>query len=72
MGIHITKEQVPLLYADVLKEVNRLLTISDEIRVTVQQVFPAQTEKVAIPKPSTPGAAEAEIVANRPNVAVSF
>ena len=59
MGIHITKEQDPLLYADVLKEVSRLLTISDEIRVTVQQVFPAQTEKVIPPKPSSPGAPSA-------------
>ena len=48
MGIYITKAQDPELYNDTLLEVQRLLTISEEIRVTVKKVTadtPAKTEK---------------------------
>ena len=48
MGIHITKAQDPDLYNDSLDEVHRLLTISEEIRVTVKKVTsdtPTKTEK---------------------------
>jgi len=48
MGIHITKAQDPDLYNDALQEVQRLLTISEEIRVTVKKVTadtPPKTEK---------------------------
>ncbi|MBS9525857.1 phospholipase D family protein [Litoribacter alkaliphilus] len=38
MGIHFTKEEDPELYEDTMAEVQRLLTISDEIRVTVKKV----------------------------------
>ena len=38
MGIYITKEQDPELYHDIAEEVQRLLTISKEIRVTVTTV----------------------------------
>jgi phosphatidylserine/phosphatidylglycerophosphate/cardiolipin synthase-like enzyme len=38
MGIHITKEGDPELYKDTFEEVQRLLTISEEIRVTVQKI----------------------------------
>lgn len=38
MGIHISKEQDPELYSATADEVQRLLTISDEIRVTVQKM----------------------------------
>jgi len=38
MGIHITKEADPELYKDTFDEVQRLLTISEEIRVTVQKI----------------------------------
>lgn len=40
MGIHLTKAHDPELYASVIEEAQRLLTISAEIRVTVQQVLP--------------------------------
>lgn len=57
MGIYITKAQDPELYNDTLQEVQRLLTISEEIRVTVKKVTadtPAKTEKKSIEvKPST-------------------
>lgn len=43
MGIHISKTQDPELYAAVSEEAQRLLTISTEIRVTVQQVLPANS-----------------------------
>lgn len=39
MGIHITKVGDPELYNDALQEVNRLLTISEEIRVTVKKII---------------------------------
>ena len=38
MGIHVTKEQDPDLYRDISNEVQRLLTISEEIRVSVKKV----------------------------------
>ena len=48
MGIHITKDQDPDLYNSAFEEVLRLLTISEEIRVTVKKVnadAPGKTEK---------------------------
>jgi hypothetical protein len=47
MGIYITKAQDPDLYNSTFEEVQRLLTISEEIRVTVKKVTadtPAKTE----------------------------
>lgn len=38
MGIHVTKEQDPDLYNDIAEEAQRLLTISDEVRVSVKKV----------------------------------
>ena len=38
MGIHVTKENDADLYSDIYDEVQRLLTISEEIRVTVKKV----------------------------------
>ena len=45
MGIHITKEQDTELYNATLEEVQRLLTISEEIRVTVKKVSEDTTKK---------------------------
>lgn len=38
MGIHVTKENDPELYNDIYDEVRRLLTISEEIRVSVKKI----------------------------------
>ncbi len=38
MGIHVTKEKDPDLYKDIYDEAQRLLTISEEIRVSVKKV----------------------------------
>jgi phosphatidylserine/phosphatidylglycerophosphate/cardiolipin synthase-like enzyme len=38
MGIHVTKEHDPDLYRDISEEAQRLLTISDEVRVSVKKV----------------------------------
>jgi len=38
MGIHVTKENDSELYNDIYEEVKRLLTISEEIRVSVKKV----------------------------------
>ena len=38
MGIHVKKEKDPDLYNDIYQEVQRLLTISEEIRVSVKKV----------------------------------
>lgn len=51
MGIYISKELDPDLYNATLEEAHRLLTISEEIRVTVKKVTadtPAKTEKNSI------------------------
>lgn len=51
MGIYITKAQDADLYNATCEEVQRLLTISEEIRVTVQKVTsetPSKTEKKAV------------------------
>ena len=45
MGIHLTKVQDEELYNSIFAEVQRLLTISDEIRVTVQKVNQQEAEK---------------------------
>lgn len=45
MGIHITKQGDPELYQATYEEVQRLLTISEEIKVTVRTVAPAGREK---------------------------
>lgn len=44
MGIHVTKEKDADLYNDIYDEVQRLLTISEEIRVSVKKVD-KETEK---------------------------
>lgn len=38
MGIYITKESDPELYKDIYKEAKRLLTISEEIRISVTKI----------------------------------
>ena len=38
MGIHVTKQKDPDLYNDIYQEVQRLLTISEEIRISVKKV----------------------------------
>jgi phosphatidylserine/phosphatidylglycerophosphate/cardiolipin synthase-like enzyme len=38
MGIYLTKENDPDLYQDILNEANRLLRISDEIKISVKKV----------------------------------
>lgn len=45
MGIHVNKTQDEELYNSIFSEAQRLLTISDEIRVTVQKVVSQDTEK---------------------------
>lgn len=47
MGILITKQEDPELYAATFAEVQSLLTISEEIRVTVRTVAAAGKEKTA-------------------------
>ncbi|MDP3105107.1 MAG: phospholipase D family protein [Candidatus Methanoperedens sp.] len=46
MGIYISKSQDPELYNSTLEEAQRLLTISEEIRVTVQKVSAANQDKI--------------------------
>lgn len=46
MGIHVTKNNDPELYNDIYKEVQRLLTISEEIRVTVKKVDKKSEQKL--------------------------
>lgn len=56
MGIHITKANDPELYNDTLEEVQRLLKISEEIRITVKIVTPdtpAKTERKKEPEAKT-------------------
>ena len=38
MGIHVTKDDDADLYNDIFEEVHRLLTISDEIRISVKKI----------------------------------
>ncbi|MDP1747763.1 MAG: phospholipase D family protein [Bacteroidota bacterium] len=45
MGIHITKVDDSELYNDTLIEVNRLITISKEIRVSIQEIPSAHQNK---------------------------
>ena len=50
MGIYISKSQDPDLYNATLEEVQRLLTISEEIRVTVKKVTADKLPKTDPPK----------------------
>ncbi len=45
MGILITKVQDPDLFRDTMDEAQRLLTISEEIRITIQKIQPAAVDK---------------------------
>lgn len=45
MGIHITKDADLELYKETYNEVQRLLTISEELRVTVQKIDPKNSIK---------------------------
>lgn len=45
MGIHVTKEKDTDLYNDIYNEVQRLLTISEEIRISVKKVNKETEEK---------------------------
>lgn len=55
MGIHITKEGDPELYKDTYEEVQRLLTISEELRVTVQKIDSKNGTKKAVKEASNEG-----------------
>lgn len=46
MGIYVTKENDSELYKDIFNEAQRLLTISEEIRVTVKKVDKEATEQI--------------------------
>ena len=46
MGIHFTKVNDPELYNDAFAEAQRLLTISEEIRVTVKKVEAPEKKKI--------------------------
>ncbi|MCZ8216307.1 MAG: phospholipase D family protein, partial [Cyclobacteriaceae bacterium] len=48
MGIHITKDADPELYKDAYAEVQRLLSISEELRVTVQKIDKKSEAKKSI------------------------
>ena len=45
MGILISREEEPDLYGEVWKEAQRIVRVSDEIRVTVETVGPAEDEE---------------------------
>ena len=53
MGIYISKAEDSKLYNDTLEEAQRLLTISKEIRVTVQMVSPSNPDKTEKKKVET-------------------
>ncbi len=55
MGIHITKEGDPELYKDAYEEVQRLLTISEELRVTAQKIDSKIGAKKAVKEASNEG-----------------
>lgn len=49
MGIYLTKENDPDLYNDIYNEVQRLLTISEEIRVSVKKVDKETNKEIEKP-----------------------
>jgi len=49
MGIYVKKKDDPELYNDILNEVQRLLTISEEIRVSVKKVDKEKKQKTDEP-----------------------
>lgn len=48
MGIYVKKDEDPELYDDIFKEVQRLLTISEEIRVSVKKVEKKENQSSGI------------------------
>jgi phosphatidylserine/phosphatidylglycerophosphate/cardiolipin synthase-like enzyme len=49
MGIHIEKEEDAEIYKDVLEEANRLIRISDEIRISVEKTDKTKKSEKEIP-----------------------
>ncbi len=49
MGIHVTKDNDPDLYNDIYEEVQRLLTISEEIRVSMKKIDKTEETKIENP-----------------------
>lgn len=71
MGIHLTKAKDPDLYKETYDEVQRLLTISEEIKVTVHKVAPAGREK-SEPKPVEVKAAPSKTTAKPTGKAMGY
>lgn len=51
MGILVTKADDPQLYSDIAEEAQRLLTISDELRVSIKMVEKKPEENKVVKKP---------------------
>ncbi len=65
MGIHVTKEKDPDLYSDIYQEVQRLLTISEEIRISVKKVdkeIEIQSEKTVSEIVKTKGNSKSKLL----------
>jgi len=61
MGVLVVKAEDPALYASVYEEAMRLIRISDDVRVTVEKVFPA----VANVAPKVPRGDRAQAAASK-------
>jgi len=55
MGIYVDREESPLLYEDIYREVQRIIRVSEEVKVSVERV-PQPVEPVAEKKAETPKA----------------
>ena len=45
MGVAISKEDDPALYADTYEEAQRIIRISDEVRISLEKISPEEVEK---------------------------
>jgi hypothetical protein len=55
MGIYVTKEEDPVLYADIYAEAMRLVRFSEEIKISVTQVPKTDQPKLVPTKPDISG-----------------
>jgi hypothetical protein len=58
MGIHVDREQEPDLYHETYEEAQRLIRISEEVRLAADKVDPAGAKEPDSPAPTATNAAD--------------
>lgn len=57
MGVHISRDEDPQMYKDTYEEAQRIIRISDEVRISLEKVSQTKEEKVPAPSPAAKASA---------------